>query len=99
MVAEKAGVSLNAVRNYRVKRGISASARPGRPRKNATTANTTLSELKEGKTVWRIDATVRSSDVSGFVIADDAYEALKNAALALGDASVTGIERVGSLLG
>jgi hypothetical protein len=97
VVAEKASVSLNAVRNYRVKRGIRASGRRGRP------LGSTHKVIPEqfgngGRHAWRVVAGNAGDVVEGIVIAADLKEASANAIDGLEGAVVTRIEWVGALL-
>jgi hypothetical protein len=94
VVAEKAGVSLNAVRNYRVKLGISAAGRARSPRPVMS-----LTAEQTGGLAWRV--TWRRSDGSeghAVLLAADLVEAARQAQAAnLGGVVVT-LELAGSLL-
>lgn len=66
-VAERAGVSLNAVRNYRVKRGIAASRSSGRS--SAATAH-----------AWQVRYEGEEGELEGVVLAADLVQAAVRAA-------------------
>lgn len=97
IVAEKASVSLNAVRNYRVKKGIRASGKRGRPVSRDIEAVETRFELG-AKHAWRVVAGANGQVVDGIVIATDLNEASAYALKGLQGGVVTRIEWVGALL-
>ena len=97
IVAEKANVSLNAVRNYRVKKGIKASGKRGRPA--ARDAVAFEARFEQGaKHAWRVVAGAEGKVVEGIVVATDLNEASKFALKGLDGGVVTRIEWVGALL-
>jgi hypothetical protein len=97
VVAERAGVSLNAVRNYRVKRGIPASGRRG-ARKFSRTP-TGKGDFNGSKHAWRVTAGRGGTLIEGVIIAEDLQGASHEASVQLQDAVVTRVEWLGPLLG
>jgi len=96
VVAEKAGVTLNAVRNYRVKHGIAAAAGPGRPK--GSTNRRKAVEASSGGPLGSTAFKVRFADgVVRVVLANDLGEAFKLAGEA-GIGDVLGVDFVGELL-
>jgi hypothetical protein len=95
VVAEQANVSLNAVRQYRVKVGIMAA---GRQTKVALPAKVPdASHFATGvKHAWRVFARHSGAAIEGIVIAEDLSKA--SASVGLKGAVVTRIEWVGALL-
>jgi hypothetical protein len=97
IVAEKAGVSLNAVRNYRVKKGISARGR-GRPKAGTVPAPgqaqaTPVVVVPPGSAVaWK----VRLASGEVVVVAADTLAAAASQAEGAGD--VVSLEKVGRML-
>jgi transposase len=89
VVAQQAGVSLNAVRNYRNKRGISAA-----PRERGAEASAPVSA--GGSHAWRVTLRQGGAEVVRVVVAADIGEALSLARTA--DAEVIGLNWVGALL-
>jgi len=90
VVAEKAGVSLNAVRNYRVKHGIAAAGR-GRP-KAGTVPQPGAVAAVEASTAWQVTL------ASGDVLAVIAPELVQAADMASRLGVVTEIRRVGPVV-
>lgn len=78
VVAEKAGVTLNAVRNYRVKHGIPAAAGPGRPKgsTNRKRVTTSAPESRSGSSAFLVKF---DSDEKRVIIADNLGEAFTRA--------------------
>ena len=97
IVAEKASVSLNAVRNYRVKKGIQASGKRGRPAARDITAVETRFE-QGAKHAWRVVVGSEGTVVEGIVIAINLNEASEHALTRFKNGVVTQIEWVGTLL-
>lgn len=106
VVAEKAGVSLNAVRNYRVKRGIPAA---GRETIRRTGISAEAPELplplpmpvvgSDGQQAWRVRWRTDTGEVDRIMLADDLVDAatkLRTAGLA---GAVTHLSFAGELLG
>lgn len=91
VIAERAGVSLNAVRNYRVKRGIPAAGRA--PRTNGTADF----EQAEGKQAWKVVLRANGRDLSRVVLAESLVDAASEAARNE-DARVLSVTWVGQLL-
>ncbi|MCB9680898.1 MAG: hypothetical protein H6733_05440 [Alphaproteobacteria bacterium] len=73
VVAERAGVSLNAVRNYRVKRGIPALGRPMSP------ATSGAAGLGAGTSAWQITWRLGGAVRTGVVLSGDLHEAVARA--------------------
>jgi len=97
VVAEKASVSLNAVRNYRVKLGIQAAGRRGRLA--STVPMPQMKQFADGsRHAWRVFAGRSGDMIEGIVIAPNLKEASANAVEGLDGAVVTRIEWVGALL-
>ncbi|MGK0346749.1 MAG: hypothetical protein ACI855_002828, partial [Myxococcota bacterium] len=93
VVAEKAGVTLNAVRNYRVKHGIPAAAGPGRP-KGSTNRKRVTAEIPGGRTGAAAFLVKFDGDEKRVVLADNLGEAFSRASEAnLG--AVMGAEFIG----
>jgi len=92
VVAEKAGVSLNAVRNYRVKHGIPAAGR-GRPKAGTVPPPGASSTTNQGDVAWQV---MLASGESVAVIAKDLVGA---AEVAKRVGSVAEIRRVGPVVG
>ncbi len=74
VVAEKAGVTLNAVRNYRVKHGIPAAAGPGRPKgsTNRKRVEASVPVVRSGSSAFLVKF---DSDEKRIVVADNLGEA------------------------
>lgn len=74
IVAEKANVTLNAVRNYRVKHGIPAAAGPGRPKgsTNRKRAVVSIPSSRKGSSAFLVKF---DGDERRIVIADNLGEA------------------------
>ena len=97
VVAEKAKVSLNAVRNYRLKMGIQAAGRRGRI--GQPLALPATAQFGDGAShAWRVFAGRDGENIEGIVIAQDLNEASASAVKGLSGAVVTRIEWVGALL-
>ena len=95
VVAEKARVSLNAVRNYRLKMGIQAAGRRGLTSPNVAK----IAQFGDGSShAWRVFAGRDGENIEGIVIAPNLNEASANAVRGLNGAVVTRIEWVGALL-
>lgn len=88
VVAERAGVSLNAVRNYRVKRGISAAGRAGSLAPVPAT----------GAKAWKVLIRAGGLETERVVVADGLVQAAAMAEQA-SPGQVIGIELVGDVLG
>lgn len=88
VVAQQAGVSLNAVRNYRNKRGIAAAPRERSP--SLPTAQ------PGGAQAWRVTFLEGGAEHVRVVVANDITQAM-NAALAAGH-QVVGVNWVGPVL-
>ncbi len=108
VVAEKAGVTLNAVRNYRASRGIPSSrqrakemreaaaaqtAQAGQPVPAATDAQRSAA-VGSGGYAWKVRF---AAGIEGVVTASNAVDAAR-AAMSSGNGDVTGLDRLGSLL-
>jgi len=78
VVAEKAGVTLNAVRNYRVKHGIAAASGPGRP-KGSTNRKRERPPVSTGKSAFMVRFDGGAQRV---VLADDLASAIDRASAA-----------------
>lgn len=92
VVAEKAGVSLNAVRNYRVKRGIPAA---GRGRKTSRASDeVSLS----GQVAWRVGIRTGAGITHAVVLADDLVDAAKKASKVDLPGAIVELARVGPLV-
>lgn len=78
VVAEKAGVTLNAVRNYRVKHGIPAAAGPGRP-KGSTNRKRLTTNTSGGRSGGSAFMVKFDNDEKRIVIADNLGEAFARA--------------------
>jgi len=91
VVAEKAGVSLNAVRNYRVKRGIAARGR-GRPPAGTVPPPGQVPTTVSGTVAWKVH--LGSGEV--VAVAASSLSDAATRAQALGD--VVSLERVGRLV-
>lgn len=88
VVAERAGVSLNAVRNYRVKRGIPAAGRTA-----------TLTPVPStGAKAWKVTIRTGQVDAERVVVADGLVQAATLAEQA-SPGQVVGIHLVGDVLG
>lgn len=87
VVAERAGVSLNAVRNYRVKRGIPAAGR-------STSLNPVPSS---GAKAWKVTIRSGGGDAERVVVADGLVQAATMAEQA-SPGQVVGIQLVGDVL-
>lgn len=88
VVAERAGVSLNAVRNYRVKRGIPAAGRTA-----------TLTPLPStGNKAWKITIRAGGAEAERVVVAEGLVQAATLAEQA-SPGQVIGIHLVGEVLG
>lgn len=88
VVAERAGVSLNAVRNYRVKRGIPAAGRAA----TLTPVPTT------GAKAWKVTIRTGQGEAERVVVADGLVQAATLAEQA-SPGQVVGIHLVGDVLG
>ena len=88
VVAQRASVSLNAVRNYRNKRGIAAA-----PRERGTEP---AAPRTAGAQAWRVTLRQADQEVVRVVVADDINHALSMAQEANGD--VVGLNWVGPVL-
>jgi hypothetical protein len=89
VVAEEAGVSVNAVRNYRAKRGIPAASRDAAaPRPEPMPA--------EGTQAWKVVVRRAGEDVERVVLAEDIRAAVDRASAM--DGTVVGVSWVGPLV-
>ena len=97
-VAEKAGVSVGAVRNYRLKRGIGAAPKPESPGVDAPAPATTSASA--GSQAWRIEVTLGAEVLKRIVIADNLVQAAARATELAGSAhgTVTGVHALGEVL-
>ncbi len=91
-VAEKAGVTVGAVQQYRKRLGIAASGRPAEPTAASAAPRPARSAAAVGRIAWKV--TLAPDDVK-VVAADGLTEAAARAA-ALGE--VVALERVGPLV-
>lgn len=111
VVAEKAGVSLNAVRNYRVKRGIRASGRAAEVAPPATVAPAAVSAAVEAsatvarvapkgrRIAWRVTwRTPAGEEVVAVLVASDLIAAAALAAQAKVHGDVVALTLAGPLL-
>jgi transposase len=105
VVAEKAGVTLNAVRNYRASRGIPSSRQRAKELREAAaslgpSAQPVSADVQrpamvgEAGYAWRVRF---AAGVEGVVTGTTAVDAAR-AAMASGNGDVTGLDRLGSLL-
>ena len=76
VVAEKAGVTLNAVRNYRVKHGIAAASGPGRPKGSTNRKRASKEALSSGSSAFMVRF---ADEVSRVVLANDLAQAISRA--------------------
>lgn len=101
VVAEKAGVSLNAVRNYRVKRGIPAAGRAATAPVEAAPASPDVAPAV-ARTAWRVSIRHDGAVVEGVVLAPSVEAAAQLAADAArtryAGGTVQRVEWVGELL-
>jgi hypothetical protein len=89
VVAEKAGVSLNAVRNYRNKRGIAAAGR----------ARSDLPASAEVALAWRVTwRSAEGEEVHGVLVAADLVHAATRAVEASLNGEVVALSLVGPLI-
>ena len=97
IVAEKAGVSVNAVRNWRRVRGVAAVGR-GRPPATAQVAAQAIADApiaavpSSGSIAWKITL---AAAASGVVVGSDLLDAAQKAQLV---GEVTAMERIGAVL-
>lgn len=96
VVADKAGVSVNAVRNWRRVRGVPAMGRGRPPGGDAGQAEALAGSIRlnaVGSTIaWKVTL---GSGVSGVVVGQDLLDAAKKAQLV---GEVTAMERIGAVL-
>ena len=105
VVAEKAGVTLNAVRNYRASRGIPSSRQRTKELREAATAQVasvaaaiahdpSRGLMTSGGYAWRVRFAAGNE---GVVTAANALDAAR-VAMSSGNGDVTGLDRLGTLL-
>jgi hypothetical protein len=104
VVAEQAGVSLNAVRNYRVKKGIQAAHR----RSSLSSLATSLTvpaingpvavPAPTGAQAWRVTISANGKERERVVVAESLVEAATRATSSTPDGRVTGIVWVAQIL-
>ena len=94
VVAEQAGVSLNAVRNYRVKRGIQAARRKSGHRPD----NGAKSIMPTGAQAWRVTIVRNDAQHERVVVAETLVEAATRATQSAGGGRVTGVVWVAEIL-
>ncbi len=95
VVAEKAGVTLNAVRNYRAKRGIQAAGRTGSA-VSPTEVGAALS-FTGGEAAWRVTAEAETGQSVRVVVAPSLAEAA-NRAEAAGLGQIVALEWIGAVV-
>jgi len=97
VVAERAGVSLNAVRNYRVKRGIQAARRRSGHAVDAVVVTEPLEngELLSGAQAWKVTIVQNGKEQARVVVASTLVEAATRAAQS---GRVTGVQWVAQIL-
>lgn len=93
VVAEQAGVTINAVRNYRMKRGIQASGRS-----RAEVEAPAIAAPNGGSRAWQVTFAGRQGQRAGVVLAHDLQGAATVAAQRSGGDEVVSISLVGTLL-
>jgi hypothetical protein len=109
VVADRAGVSLNAVRNYRVKRGIAAAARDRAREEGAAEAGgATVSPGgssaapavvdASGRQAWRVTWRTSEGERHGVLVARDLIEAAEMATKARLGGEVVGLMLAGTML-
>jgi hypothetical protein len=100
VIADRAGVSLNAVRNYRVKHGIAAAPRAGRKEAVVKPTPAPSTPRLQGSQAWKVTIRVGNQQLERVVIADN----LVDAAAAASDSGsklkgeVVSVSWVGALL-
>ena len=92
VVAEKAGVSLNAVRNYRVKRGISAAGRA------ITSDAPVFQPVAGGVVAWHVVVQTETGKVDLVVLGNDIVDAATKA-MAADRGEVVGLSCLGEMIG
>ena len=99
VIADKAGVTLNAVRNYRNKRGIAAASRNAtESRAVAPSASASPVVVASGDSAWRITASDNgTTEVVRVVVAPSLAEAA-NRAEAAGLGHIVSLEWIGSVV-
>ncbi|MBX2801184.1 MAG: hypothetical protein KTR31_26120 [Myxococcales bacterium] len=98
VVAEKAGVTLNAVRNYRAKRGIQAAGRAATPMPQVAHATAiTLRDSAADDGAWRVTTENGGSQAVRVVVAGSLAEAA-NRAEAAGLGQIVSLEWIGSVV-
>lgn len=105
VVADRAGVSLNAVRNYRVKRGIAAAARE-RAREEGAVENPAIESSAtprvaagvDGRQAWRVTWRTSEGERHGVLVARDLIEAAEMATKARLGGDVVGLMLAGTML-
>jgi len=106
VVAEQAGVSLNAVRNYRVKRGIQAARRRNADDgsvatnsvNNASNNNKTPIGPFNGAQAWRVTIANGTGEQERVVVADNLIDAATRATQSANGGRVTSIAWVAEVL-
>ena len=100
VIAEKAGVTLNAVRNYRTKRGIPAAGRASSPAAAApapVVSAPQVSVVAGGSAAYRVTSNHNGSEDVHIVVAASASDAASRAESA-GIGRVVALEWIGSVL-
>ncbi len=107
VVADRAGVSLNAVRNYRVKRGIAAAARdrareegeaPAPESAAPRSAPAGSAASADGRQAWRVTWRTAEGERHGVLVARDLIEAAEMATKARLGGDVVGLMLAGTML-
>ncbi len=98
VVAEQAGVSLNAVRNYRVKRGIQAARRRTADETVAPQPAKADAETMTGAQAWRVTIANGPGVQERVVVANDMVEAATRATQSANGGRVTSIAWVAQIL-